>query len=98
MSASKPHKQKILPVRGGLWTCNLRNASSMLFQLSYAVRSEWGLEICVSQLEERRASILKVAGSKPTADRSNFSLWGLDALTWDHLYIQVIYSATPKSK
>jgi hypothetical protein len=25
-------------------------------------------------------------------------LWGLDALTWDHLYIQVIYSATPKSK
>ncbi len=28
----------------------------------------------VAQLEERRASISKVAGSKPTADRQNFLL------------------------
>ncbi len=38
-SASKPHKQKILPVRDGLRTSDLRIASSTLFQLSYAVRS-----------------------------------------------------------
>ena len=83
-----PHRASLknMPGHGGIRTYDLWNASPMLCQLSYAVRSRPDR---VAQLAEHWASIPKVVGSNPTVARHIFQACPVWIYTQSSNYIQL---------
>ena len=84
-----PHRASLknMPGHGGIRTYDLWNASPMLCQLSYAVRSPRPDR--VAQLAEHWAGIPKVVGSNPTVARHIFQACPVGIYTQSSNYIHL---------
>ena len=85
-----------MPGHGGIRTYDLWNASLMLCQLSYAVRSRVAqyhvAQYHVAQLAEHWASIPKVVGSNPTVARHIFQACPVWIYTQSSNYIHQMHN------